>query len=728
MRNAYTHFISTQFRRRFFPRARLFVVACTFVACRDATDPLPIARASRSPLTTIVSGAGAITIPTLGGQRSNATAINSSGQVVGSSEPFFNGPQHAFLWQSGQSTAPIDLGTLGGRSSFASAISPAGHVVGTSYLAGNSVTHGFIWQNGAMLDIGTAIPAGVNASGQIVGWYYTGGIPNYRRPAYWPTPDEAAARGLPLLGGTDGAANGINSAGKIVGWSFTAGNVEIHGVVWQDGQATRDLGTLGGGTTQAMAINTAGQVVGWSTLPGAAGDYHAVLWQPGATAPQDLGTLGGTQSVATAINDAGQVVGWSMTAGNAARRVFLWTPSDGMEDLGLLGWDEVNGVNANLQLVGGSTPGPAQLYQINFQPRNYAPVVTSVSVPGAAVPTGTSVNVSAAFTDVNAADAHTSVIDWGDASTSVGTISEGGNGTGSVAGVHTYVAAGTYAVRVTVTDNGLLSGTRSSTDGAVPVSVVVYVNNVAPVVTSLVLPADPVAISSSASITATFTDADDGDTHTALVDWGDGESSPATVTDAPSGAGTVAGVHTYSAAGVYTVSVTVTDQGLLSDTRSSSEDATATYLVAYDPLGGYVAGHGSIVSPAGAYTQNPTATGKASFGFVSKYARGATLPSGTTQFQFSAGQFIFESTSYEWLVIAGGRAKYKGSGTINNSGSYTFLLTAVDGQANSGGVDAFRLKVWNPTTGLVIYDNEMGASDDAPASTMLATGSIKIHK
>jgi probable HAF family extracellular repeat protein len=726
MRNAHAISISTQFRRRVLPSLRLFVVGCAFLACRDATDPLPLARDSRLPQTTVVSGAGAITIPTLGGQRSNATAINSSGQVVGSSEPFFNGPQHAFIWQSGQATPPIDLGTLGGSSSFASAISAAGDVVGSSYLAGNAVTHGFFWRNGTMVDIGTAIPAGVNASGQIVGWYYTGGIPNYRRAAYWPTPEESAARGLPLLGGTDGAANGINAAGEIVGWSFTSGNAEIHGVVWRDGGATRELGTLGGATTQAIAINTAGQVVGWGTLPVATGDYHAVLWQPGSNAAQDLGTLGGTQSVATAINDAGQVVGWSMTAGNAERHVFLWTPTDGMEDVGLATWDEVKGVNTNLQVVGGSTPGPAQLYQINFQPKNYAPVVTSVSVPGAAVAAGTSIQVSAAFTDANLADTHTSVIDWGDASTSAGIVTDG-NGTGSVDGAHSYVAAGTYTVRVTVTDNGLLSGTRSSADGATPANVVVYVQNVAPVVTSLALPADPVVIGSSANITATFTDADAGDSHTAVVDWGDGESSPATVTDA-SGAGTVAGVHTYSKAGVYIISVRVMDQGLLSDALGSSEDANATYIVVYDPQGGYVAGHGSIVSPAGAYTQNPIATGKASFGFVSKYARGSTLPSGTTQFQFTAGQFTFESTSYQWLVIAGGRAKYKGSGTINNSGSYTFLLTAVDGQASGSGADAFRLKVWNPTTGVVIYDNQMGASDDAPASTILATGSIKIHK
>jgi hypothetical protein len=36
----------------------------------------------------------------------------------------------------------------------------------------------------------------------------------------------------------------------------------------------------------------------------------------------------------------------------------------------------------------------------------------------------------------------------------------------------------------------------------------------------------------------------------------------------------------------------------------------------------------------------------------------------------------FHSTSYQWLVVAGAKAQYKGSGTMNGSGEYGFLLTA----------------------------------------------------
>src|SRR5439155_25276535 len=55
-------------------------------------------------------------------------------------------------------------------------------------------------------------------------------------------------------------------------------------------------------------------------------------------------------------------------------------------------------------------------------------------------------------------------------------------------------------------------------------------------------------------------------------------------------------------------------------------------------------------------------TGKANFGFDSRYQRGATVPSGNTQFNFTVANVNFHSTSYDWLVVAGAKAQYKGSG------------------------------------------------------------------
>jgi hypothetical protein len=121
--------------------------------------------------------------------------------------------------------------------------------------------------------------------------------------------------------------------------------------------------------------------------------------------------------------------------------------------------------------------------------------------------------------------------------------------------------------------------------------------------------------------------------------------------------------------------------------------------------------------------------GRANFGFVSKYKKGATVPTGETEFNFKVGNLNFHSTSYQWLVIAGARAQYKGVGTINGVGSYGFMLTAIDGQiSGGGGVDKFRIKIWDLGTGSIVYDNQLGDADDAGLSTALGGGSIVIHK
>lgn len=87
----------------------------------------------------------------------------------------------------------------------------------------------------------------------------------------------------------------------------------------------------------------------------------------------------------------------------------------------------------------------------------------------------------------------------------------------------------------------------------------------------------------------------------------------------------------------------------------------------------------------------------------------------------------FSSTAYEWLVIANHRAQFKGSGTINGSGTYSFMLTAIDGNlTNSQDYDSFRIKIWDEDE-VIIYDNQMGKSDTGDNATELGGGSIVIH-
>jgi hypothetical protein len=191
---------------------------------------------------------------------------------------------------------------------------------------------------------------------------------------------------------------------------------------------------------------------------------------------------------------------------------------------------------------------------------------------------------------------------------------------------------------------------------------------------------------------------------------------------AGTGSGSCSAAHTYTAVGVYDVVVTVTDK----------DGGVATlayqYVVIYDPSAGFVTGGGWITSPVGAYVANPALTGKANFGFVSKYKKGQSTPDGETEFQFHAASFNFHSTSYDWLVVAGAKAQFKGSGTINGAGDFAFMLTAVDGQVNGGGgTDKFRFKVWNKSDSAIIYDTQLGAADGDNPSVPLGGGSIVLH-
>lgn len=146
------------------------------------------------------------------------------------------------------------------------------------------------------------------------------------------------------------------------------------------------------------------------------------------------------------------------------------------------------------------------------------------------------------------------------------------------------------------------------------------------------------------------------------------------------------------------------------------------------PSEGFTGG-GLIDSVSGAYIADPDLTGKPYFGFVSKYKKGADTPDGSTQFQFNVADLNFRSDSYDWLVIAGPKAMYKGTGTINGAGNFGFMLTEIDNALTpSTDVDLFRIKIWDKENNdAVVYDNQMGDFDDPYPTTGIAGGSIVIH-
>ncbi len=350
-------------------------------------------------------------------------------------------------------------------------------------------------------------------------------------------------------------------------------------------------------------------------------------------------------------------------------------------------------------------------FSISEPSLNQAPLLT-VASPTSTVAEGATATNFGTFDDPNPGDTVA-------LSSSIGAITtSGGAASGSWNWTYPALNGPDQSQTVTVTaDDGA--------GGIATIDFDVVVANVAPTVVAVVGPTDPLELADNvASLTVDFTDPGVLDTHACTFDWDDGAgASPGTVAES-GGSGSCTGTHSYAATGVYSVTATVMDDDGGVDT------ATFEYIVVFDPAGGFVTGAGQIDSPLGAYVDDPTLEGRAHFGFQSKYQPGANVPTGNTSFRFKVADFKFESVEYQWLVIAGAKAQFKGTGAINGAGTYGFLLTARDSaQPGGGSADAFRIKIWDATTDAIVYDNNIAAGDDIDdaSPTEIAVGSIVVH-
>lgn len=175
---------------------------------------------------------------------------------------------------------------------------------------------------------------------------------------------------------------------------------------------------------------------------------------------------------------------------------------------------------------------------------------------------GEMLDIEAVFTDLNHANIHSATVFWGDGTSSDGLISERANN-GTVFAQHIYSDNGSYSYRVEVTDE--LGNTTDTEATAV-------IGNLAPEVTAV---SDIVVDEGSLlSITiATFEDRgfstpQSNETFTATIDWGDGSapvSGTVSVNPGAAGrptAGTIFGEHTFLDEGLFTATVTVSDDDL----------------------------------------------------------------------------------------------------------------------------------------------------------------------
>jgi PKD repeat protein len=174
---------------------------------------------------------------------------------------------------------------------------------------------------------------------------------------------------------------------------------------------------------------------------------------------------------------------------------------------------------------------------------NVAPAVNAGD--DQATPEGDALTIDVRFTDAGVLDTHTATIDWGDGAPVATARVEPVAGGGRVSASRVYADDGVYTVTITVADDD--GGVGSDT-------LVVTVNNTPPVVEAgndrTVDASNP-----TVSVNATFTDLGALDTHTAVIDWGDGATETVEPATSP-----VIAAHAYpSRAATYTLTVTVTD-------------------------------------------------------------------------------------------------------------------------------------------------------------------------
>jgi hypothetical protein len=179
----------------------------------------------------------------------------------------------------------------------------------------------------------------------------------------------------------------------------------------------------------------------------------------------------------------------------------------------------------------------------------------------------------ATFTDPDTsavAGDYEATIEWGDGSTSTGTIT-GSAGSFNVSGEHTYAEEGLYPTKVIITDVDTPSNNQTVT-GAATIGD-------APLSATGVSAVSPMSFSGTVAHLTDVNTLGSASDFTATIDWGDSSTSTGTVTGG-GGTYTVSGSHTYSSTGFFTVTVKIVDDG------GSTAEAKSTILIFATTSGG----------------------------------------------------------------------------------------------------------------------------------------------
>jgi uncharacterized protein (TIGR03118 family) len=250
----------------------------------------------------------------------------------------------------------------------------------------------------------------------------------------------------------------------------------------------------------------------------------------------------------------------------------------------------------------------------------------------------------ATFAEANLSDSagtFSASVNWGDGTSSVGSVTSLGAGRFLVDASHVYTSTGTFNATVKVTD----AHGHSASVTSVAHSTVASSGSLA--LTGINTTASQGRAFSGA--VATLTDGD-GNTsaaaYSATIVWGDGATTSGTVTATGSSFG-IAGTHTYAQTGTFPLSIAVTDN----DGDSATAAATATVVA--NPLTAHAI---NFSATAGSIFSGLVATVKDTDGNTSASAYQATIDWGdgvTTFGTVGAAGSVFDVTGTHTYAFAG---------------------------------------------------------------------------
>jgi probable HAF family extracellular repeat protein len=294
------------------------------------------------------------------GSYSYAQSVNDSRQVVGYADVNvgFGTEDRAFFWEDG---VMIDMGTLGGDASQARAINNSGQAVGWAEDGGPGI-HAFIWEDGVMtelpgFDLGypDSEARGINDAGISVGHSWDDN--SVRQAVLWE--NGVMSKVFELIPGAAGAkAFAINNLNQSVGNVWLPGN-ETRAILWDEkGRATELPRTASHRYNLAHDINDRGQIVGKSYSGGHSSGSSGgpVLWEDGIVFELNdivMPEPGKSLYDAYQINESGQIAATGNASGGF--RAFRLDPIP--NGLGLTGPDPGYTNQENFLAVRGGTPG-----------------------------------------------------------------------------------------------------------------------------------------------------------------------------------------------------------------------------------------------------------------------------------------------------------------------------------------------------------------------------------